>query len=155
MKFLHSKTKSYKIKLSTEEIINRIKNIASDQPDCEYEGSISENTFRIRSKNSSMFAREAHPYINGTVTQGENYSILEISQEPDSKNIAIIIGVFILSLVFFFIRIFKGSETPVMFLFMPLILPTAVFLILSFFENIGRSNNIYTIEKLFENETIT
>ena len=154
MKFLHSKPKTYKIRLTTNEVISRIKSITANKPDCEYRGTINENTFRIRSKNSSMLVRESHPYLNGTITQGENHSILEISQEPDKKSIAIIIATFLISLIFFFIRIFKGSEAPTAFLFLPLILPTVAFLIISFFENISRSNNVYTIEKLFEDEII-
>lgn len=155
MKLLYSKPRIYKIKLSTDEIISQIKNITSDKPDCEYEGSISENSFCIRSKNSSMLVRKSHPFINGKITQCKNYSILEISQEPDKKGLVIIIGTFLISLIFFFIRVFKGCEVPVAFLFLPLILPTIAFLIMSFFESIGKSDNIYTIEKLFENENIT
>lgn len=154
MKFLHSKPLTYKIRLRTDEIINRINSITSNKPDCEYEGSTSKNTFRIRSKNSSMLVRDLHPYLNGTVTQGENYSTLEIHQEPDKRSIIIIIGAVIMSFISFFIRIFLGNEVPMIFLFMPLILPTITFLIISFFENISRSNNIYTIEKLFENKII-
>lgn len=159
MKKFRFKPQSYKINLSTDEVMKRIRSItyikgASDKADCEYKGSINENTFSIYSKNSSMLVRESHPYINGKVTQGENYSILEISQEPDKKGVFLIIAFWIWSVVSPLLYLLVNQELPIKVIIPSLFMIAGGFLIVSFFESIGMDNNIYTIEKLFEDEII-